>query len=122
MRDKLRDFLLYCVIGVSIVGILGVYGFHEGKLGHTSGLPVKWLGFAILTAFIFGNAIRYTKPFWGLPRFWGLLALFAVFHFGVGLAVLSRVTTVGLVDFLIVTPIEYFALDVYLSHFLNRKQ
>jgi len=40
----------------------------------------------------------------------------------VGFAVLSQVKTVGLVDFLLVTPIEYFALDVYLTHFLNRKQ
>ncbi|MHB8755890.1 MAG: hypothetical protein ACYC92_13190, partial [Candidatus Acidiferrales bacterium] len=77
--------------------------------------------FAIFTALVFGNAIRYAKPFWGLPRFWGLLTLFAVFHFGVGFAVLSSVTTIGLIDFAVVTPIEYLALAAYLSHFLNRK-
>ena len=78
-RGRLRDFLLYCVIGILVAALAVFYGVHQAKTNQTPGFSVKWLGFAILTAIIFGNAIRYTKPFWGLRRFWGLLAAFAVF-------------------------------------------
>jgi hypothetical protein len=117
---RMKDFILYCVIGISIVTIIGLYAFHEGKLGHTSGMPVKWLGFGIMTAFVFGNTIRYSGRLWHLPKFWFLLGLFSVAHFALGLVILSRISKIGLIHFAAITPLEYFALTAYLAHFLNR--
>jgi hypothetical protein len=122
MWARARDFLLYCSIAVLLVATLVVYGLHQVKAGQTSGLPVKWLGFALMTAFVFGNAIRYSKPFWRWPRLWGLLLLFSLLHFGLGLLIIPKLTRIGLIHFAVATPIEYFVLTACLRRFLNRKE
>jgi len=73
---RTKDFIIYCLIAILVVAILGLYGFYGGKLGHTSGLSVKWLGFGIMTAFVFGNTIRYSGRLWRVRKFWVLLGFF----------------------------------------------
>lgn len=73
-----------------------------------------------MTALVFGNAIFRSNPAWDRPKFWKLLALFSVLHFGLGFAVLWHLHQVGLIDFFIVTLIEHAALNAYLGQFLNR--
>jgi hypothetical protein len=118
---RTKDFIIYCLIAILIVTFIGLYGFYEGKLGHTSGLPVKWLGFGIMTAFVFGNTIRYSGPLWRVRKFWVLLGIFSVAHFVFGFLILSRISKIGLIHFAAITPIEYFALTAYLTHFLSQK-
>lgn len=117
---RMRDFIIYCAVGIFIVTLIGLYAFHEGKLGHTSGLPVKWLGFGIMTAFVFGNAIRYSGHLWSRPKFWALMGLSAIGHCVLGLLVLSRISKIGLIHFAAITPIEYFALTAFIARFLNQ--
>lgn len=119
---RAKDFIIYCLIAILIVTVIGLYGFYEGKLGHTSGLPVKWIGFGILTAFVFGNTIRYSGRLWRVPKFWVLLGVFSVAHFVFGFIILSRISKIGLIQFAAVTPIEYFGLAAYLTHFLGREK
>jgi hypothetical protein len=121
VRRRIRDLLLYCLIGILLVAVGGVYAVHQGRLGQTSGLPLKWLGFGIMTALVFGNAIRHSEPFWRSRRFWGLLAVFSILHFGFGFVVLLRLRQVGLIEFLVATLIENALLNACLGRFLNRK-
>ncbi len=119
LRGRVKDFLLYCAIGVSLVALGGLYAVHQAKLGQTSGLPVKWLGLAIMTALVFGNAIRYSRHLWALSKFWGFLSVFLIAHLAVGVLFLSRVEKIGLIHFAILTPIEYFALTALLGRFVT---
>jgi hypothetical protein len=119
---RTKDFIIYCLIAILIVTVIGLYGFHEGKLGHTSGFPIKWLGFGIMTAFVFGNTIRYSGRLWGVRKFWVLLGVFSVAHFVFGFLILSRVSKMGLIHFAAITPIEYFGLAAYLTHFLSQEK
>jgi hypothetical protein len=120
IREKTRDCLLYGVIAVSLATLIVLYGYYQARSGHTTGLQVKWLGFAILTAFVFGNAIRYSKPFWGSRKFWAFLALFSVVHLGLGVPVLLRLTNIPLLYFALITPIEYFILTTCRDRFVVR--
>lgn len=119
---RVRDFLLYIAISVLLVIAIALYAFHEGKRGNTSGLPVKWLGFAMMTAFVFGNAIRFCMHFWSVRKLWVSLGLLLIFHCIMGLLILSRVAQIGLVHFAIFTPVEYFALIAFLSRLVQTEK
>ncbi len=119
---KLKDLLLYCVIGVLVAGTAMLLGIYRARARLSPGLSVKWLGFAIMTAFVFGNAIRYSRPAWGSPKFWMLLVLFSILHFGLGFLVVSKLANVGLIHFALATPVEYFALTACLGQLLNHNK
>jgi hypothetical protein len=119
---RMKDFILYLIIAISVVAVIGLYGFYQGKSGHTSGLPVKWLGFAIMTVFVFGNTIRYSGRLRSLRKFWVLLGIFSAVHLAFGFIILSRISKVGLIHFAALTPIEYFGLTAYLTHFLSQEK
>jgi len=119
-RERLKDFLLYLIIAVFLATSIILYGYYQAKRGQTSGLQAKWLGFGILTVFVFGNAIRYSKPLWGWRRFWTFLMLFSILHFGLGVSVLLRLSHIPLIYFALITPVEYFALSTCLDFFVMR--
>jgi hypothetical protein len=110
------------LIGVSLAVFAILYGIYQAKLGQAPGLPVKWLGFAIMTGIVFLNGIRSYRASWGQRRYWVLLAIFSILHFGVGFIIVSRLGKVGLINFAIATIVEYFVLRAYLDHLLNRRQ
>jgi hypothetical protein len=116
---RLRDLLLYCVIGALIAITAILVGVHRAKTGQSADGSVKWIGFAIMTALVFGNAVRYSKRFWCLSRFWGALLLFSILHLVLGFIIVSRITKVGLIQFAAATLIEYFVLDSYLGLFIK---
>jgi hypothetical protein len=119
---KIRDVLLYCAIAVVVAAVAIFIGIYRAKGGLPLGLPVKWLGFAIMTGLIFLNAFRSHRDYWNQRKFWVLMTLFSIFHFVVGFIVVSRLGRVGLISFALVTVLEYFALSGYLDHFLRREE
>jgi hypothetical protein len=119
IRMWIKDLMLYCIIGVLVAATAILAGIHQARVGVKSEGTVKWIGFSILTALVFGNAIRYSKSYWSSVRFWGLLIVFSLPHFIVGFLVLSKVTKLGLIRFAMVTPVEYFFLDSFLRRFLK---
>jgi hypothetical protein len=119
---RIRDFLLYCAIAVSLVVLIILYGNHQIHAKEAPGFPVKWLGFSIMTGLVFLNAFRSHRDHWGQHRFWVLMTLFSIFHFSAGAVVVSRLGKVGLIDFALATLVEYFALSAYLDHFMVRKE
>jgi hypothetical protein len=116
---RIRDLLLYAANGVLIVAALWAFAVHQAKTGGSPILPLKWLGFAGMTAIVFGYAIRESRRSWGRQRFWLLLGLFFAMHSGLGVFVLMRVPTVPLILYGMLTGVEYVVLAVYLDYFLR---
>jgi hypothetical protein len=117
---RIRDGLLYCAIAIAVAAVAISIGFYRAKVGLPLGLPLKWIGFAIMTGLVFLNAFRSPKVYWSERRFWMFMAVFSMFHFAVGILVVTRLAKVGLIDFAIATPLEYFALSAYLEYFMRR--
>jgi len=61
---KIRDVLLYCAIAIVVAAVAILIGAYRAKAGLPLGLPVKWLGFAIMTGLAFLNAFRSHSDYW----------------------------------------------------------
>src|SRR5208282_3219340 len=85
---RIKDWLLYVAIAVLIVISVWMFAMHQARTGGSPNLPLKWLGFAGMTAIVFGNAIRACRRLWGKQRFWLFLGLFFAVHSGLGVLVL----------------------------------
>jgi Na+/melibiose symporter-like transporter len=116
---RARDFLLYVAIAISIVILAFAYAFHLAKTGGSQYSTLKWLGFAGITAIVFGNAIRSCRRLWGGRKFWVLLGLFFAVHCGLGVVLLMRVATAPWVLYAVLAGPEYVVLAMYLGHFLD---
>ena len=116
-----RDLLLYCAIGIAVAASAILYGIHQAKTNQPPGLPIKWLGFAIMTGLILLNAVRPYRSFWKQHRYWALLSVFVIVHFGIGFVIVSRLEKASLTNFAFFTLIEYFAMTAYFDHFLKPK-
>lgn len=116
---RIKDWLVYVAIAVLIVISVWMFAMHQAKTGGSPNLPLKWLGFAGMTAIVFGYAIRACRRSWGKQKFWVLLGLFFAVHSGLGALVLTRVPTVPLVLYAVLTGPEYVLLAAYLGFFLD---
>lgn len=116
---RIKDWFLYVGIAVLIVILIWTFAKHQARTGGSPNLPLKWIGFAGMTAIIFGYAIRASRRLWVYQKFWLLLGLFFAVHTGVGVFVLMRVPTVPLVLYAVLTAIEYAVLAAYLDYFLD---
>lgn len=119
---RVRDFLLYIAVGTSLAVLAITLGVHQAKTGQKPEASLKWIGFAVMSLLIFWWTIGSSRPFWTNARFWGLLAVFAIMHVIVGVALLLRTTMVSLFPFVVITPLEYFLLSMCLSRFLIQKE
>lgn len=117
----MKDFLLYTAIGLAIVLAAVLFALHQVKIHGSPDLPLKWMGFAGMSAIVFGYAIRTNRASWRKPRFWRLLAAFSLVHFSLGFAVLSRIAAVPLIVYGALTGMEYLVLSIYIAFFLDRK-
>jgi hypothetical protein len=96
-----------------------VFAFHQARTGGSPYLPLKWLGFAGMTAIVFGNAIRVCRRSWGRQKFWVLLGLFFAVHCGLGVFLLMRVLPAPWLFYGMLAAPEYVVLAVYLGFFLD---
>ncbi len=116
---RVRDWLLYVVIAVLILAAAGAFGVYQAMSGGSPDLPLKWLGFVGMTAIVFGYAIHACRRSWRTHKFWLLLTTFFIVYSGLGVFVLTRVTSVPLILYGILTGIEYLLLAAYLGVFLD---
>jgi hypothetical protein len=116
---RIKDWLLYVGIAVLIAASAWMFAMHQARTGGSPNLPLKWMGFAGMTAIVFGYAIRACRRSWGKQKFWVLLSLFFAVHSGLGVFVLLRVPVVPLVLYAVLTGIEYVVLAAYLGFFLD---
>ena len=120
-RMKLKDLFLYCVIGTLIAGAAILGGVYNARAGLPHATITKWFGFGIMTAFVFGNGIRFSRQLWDRRMFWVVSGGLAVLHVVVGVLAVSRAEKVGLLSFAVATPVEYFALVNCFEWFFPRK-
>src|SRR5580704_12493851 len=93
---RVRDFLLYCLIGLLVAGIAVLIGFYQAKAVLPATSSLKWVGFSGMTAFAFGYVIRYSRRFWRQSRFWWVLALLLALHLGLGFLIVPKLAGVRL--------------------------
>jgi hypothetical protein len=118
---RMRDLLVYILVGVLVVALAIALGVHQAKTGQKAEASLKWIAFAFMTLLIFWWTIRAYRPFWANAKFWKLVSFFAVIHFVLGVGLLARTTTRSLFPFAVITPLEYFLLSTCLSRFLFGK-
>jgi ABC-type Co2+ transport system permease subunit len=122
LKSRIRDFVLYCAIGIAVALAAVGYGAYEAKTGSQArGFPVEWLGLFIMTGFLLYFAIRAFRGFPDRRRFWSLIVIFGAGHFLAASLLLPRIHRMTLGDFAIATVPEYFILMAYLRHFLAPK-
>ncbi len=103
---KVKDLLLYCGIGILIAAAAILGGIYNAKARLPHEAITKWLGFGVMTAFVFGNGIRFSRRLWNRRIFWVALAGFAVLHLVVGVLVVSKVEKLGLLLFAVATQLS----------------
>jgi hypothetical protein len=121
ISKRRHDLLLYIVVAISLVASIAIFALHQARTGGSPDLPLKWLGFAAMSAIVFGYAIRNNRSNWTKSKFWGLLAFFAVLHSSFAFVILSQTPVVPMLFYGIATGIEYFVLSLYLSYFLSKE-
>jgi hypothetical protein len=119
---RTKDFLMYIAIAITIAIAASIFGFHQGKTGGSSELPLKWMGFAGMTGVVFGYCLRACRREWGVPRFWLILGIFFTIHTILGIIILLSAQAIPLVTFGVLTGVEYVILGKYLDFFMRRKK
>jgi len=115
-----KDWLLYVAIAILIVLLIWMFEIHQARTGGSPHLPLKWLGFAGMSAILFGQTLQSCRPLWGIRKFWILLGLFFIVHSGLGSFVLLRIQAVPLLLLaVVITGAEYLLLGAYLGFFLD---
>jgi hypothetical protein len=111
--------LLYIAIACVLYASIVLYAFHQADTHQPPGLPLKWLGFAAMTALVFGDTIRTHRVSWGNRRFWLFLAAFFTAQCVLGIAVLAAVAAVSTMVWAVLIPLDYGVLSTYLAFFLG---
>ena len=118
---RLRDVLLYIVIGVLIALLAITLGVYQAKMNGRPDKLLKWVGFSVMTLLVFTWVIRRRLRSMN-AQFWKLLGLFAVVHVILGVRLLLWTTTTSLIPFIIATPLEYILLSSILSRILPSEE
>ena len=116
---RTRDMLLYVLVAILIVAAAWMFAIHEANTGGSPNLPLKWLGFAGMTAVVFGYSIRACRREWRRERFWLLLSTFGAVHLFLGVFLIARASVVPLLIYAVLTGPEYVLLAAYLGFVLD---
>ena len=77
MNPKLRDLIIYCGVGLLVVG--GIIVFAEVAPRGTE-FPVKAVWLAVITLIVFGYIAKALHRLWRSFKFWMLYALLLALH------------------------------------------
>ena len=116
--SRMIDLTLYVLIAVVVVASAGLYGVYQAKTGQKAGLPIKWVGFAVLTVIIFGYVLFDNRTFWHRPLFWGIVLVVLVVHLGLGL-LLRQFDTIPLLVLAMAASIELTGLQICMQSILR---
>ena len=118
---RVRDLILYVVIGVAFAVVLWEFGFHATSR-EAIAVTLKWAFFAGVTAIVLGEAIHRNRRLWRSRRFWLLLGAFGAVQSVLGIVLLWGVPKVPAIYWGLLLPLNYILLDKYLSLCLDSKQ
>jgi O-antigen ligase len=115
-RGAIRDLLLYILIGVGVFSAL----FLVAVFTEVEPEPfIKWLGFAVVTALVFGDTVRANRRQWRNQRFWSLLGVFLAVQSAVGVLLLSAIGKVPPIYWGFFFPLDYGVLTACLAFFMD---
>ena len=119
---RVRDFLLYVVIGVAFAALAIVLGVHQAKTGQPTDFAFKWIGFALNTAFVFGSSIKATRPWLKKSKLRIVLAILFLLHVTIGALVVSRFHRIPFIWYVPVDAAEIaFLTQAIIWAFARRK-
>jgi peptidoglycan/LPS O-acetylase OafA/YrhL len=87
VRSRVRDFVLYIVIGLAFVGVL--IAVARSSVSHDA--FIKWGGLAFMTAVLFGYFISKSGQFLREWKFWALTAILLSVHLAAFAVILTHV-------------------------------
>lgn len=107
LHQRLLEITVEVVIAVALVVGIALYALH----GPTRPvIEAKWVGFAGMTAIVFGNVVKVARPLWGKTKLWIALAALLLLHLILGWSVIRQFERVPLVWFVPATVVEVFVL------------
>jgi len=109
-RKRLRDLLLYALVGLAVVVTIVIYAPY-GRAGDGE-IFGKWLGLAGNTLILFGYSVKSNRRLWRLLPFWISLAACLVLHLAVFIWILLVVDQWKVLWFLIMYPVETPLIEV----------
>jgi hypothetical protein len=88
---------------------------HQAKTGQRPDLGLKWIAFALNTAFVFGSSLRATRPWLKKPKLRTVFAILFLLHGTVGALVISRFERIPLIWYVPVDAAEiaFFIQSIY---------
>ncbi len=89
---RLRDFSLYILIAVAVVGLAGLLGVHAAKTGQQPEVAFKSVGFTVNVVFVLGSLLTAVRPLLKYAKLWAVLAGLLLLHGTIGALVISRVS------------------------------
>lgn len=118
-RHRGWDLLAYVGIALALIAVIAIVAVHDADAGISRELPLKWLGFAGLTAITFGYGVRDGIRKKAGARFWTVLAAYFVLRAGIWILILTQVEVVPLLVFALLGGPEYMLLLNVLDRFLR---
>jgi hypothetical protein len=107
---------LYALVGVGWVTAVVLLAVYSGVEADPL---VKWLGFAVVTALVFGDTVRANRRQWRNQRFWSLLGVFLAVQSAVGVLLLSAIGKVPPIYWGFFFPLDYGVLTACLAFFMD---
>lgn len=95
-RHRIRGLLTEVAIATAFVLGLVAWAWYVPEERWVSS---KWIGFAALTAVVFGYPLNWFRREWSCKRFWMYLGILLLLHTSVGVAILCAFTRVPLMFF-----------------------
>lgn len=88
-KSKLKDLLLCVALSALIIGVIAAM-FYAGMSPE---FFVKWIGFAIMTALVFGVSIESSGALLRKSSFWLLFTAFLIVHCAAWAIILTHAKT-----------------------------
>jgi len=87
--ERIRDFVIYVLIGVGVVAFIMVLAFNRDFF-HPEQIA-RWGGLVLYTPVIFGAVIQQHRQFWKQAAFWVTIAILLLLHIAAFSMLLQRV-------------------------------
>jgi quinol-cytochrome oxidoreductase complex cytochrome b subunit len=109
---RLVDLTIYVAIALLFVAAVIGLGVYAART-HEETDPGKWVGFVLVTAVVFADAVRIARGHHD-RRLWILIGIFFAAQCGLGVVVMTNVDRIPAVAWVVVLPLNYWAFEGFL--------
>jgi hypothetical protein len=113
---RLIDLIAYVAIAVLFFVALAALAVHDART-HEDHDPGKWIGLVLVTAIVFGDALRTARGHHD-RRLWVVIAIFFAAQCGLGVLVVANIDSIPAVAWVIILPLDYWALEGFVRLFV----